>query len=203
MRQTIRASIPLFSIALVFLITACESPRGDIETGHDEQREGQELILGDTSIVNRIRARTSEIYNRRDTTLFALTNEQLRQGRTYGIHMIGYASQDTINRVIATSMTQTGQRSTEWYFWQNQLIYAYETFEYFDEDRANARWQNFKGLHGWESRYYFIDEEIKCQKHKGRDHVAAGHEANKILEDGRRILSYLEKRRLLLVIQQP
>ena len=90
-------------------------------------------------------------------------------------------------------MTKKGQLSTEWYFFENQLIHAYETFEYFDKYSAEAQWKNFKNIYGWESRYYFSQNGGKCQKHKGRTEVDATKEADRIRQDGIQMLNFLTK----------
>jgi hypothetical protein len=159
--------------------------------------KGQELLIGDATVVKAIKAKTSKIYNNKDQTYFLLTKKQLRSTKTYGINIIAHSKNDTINRIIAISFTKKGQLSTEWYFVKNKLIHAYESFEYFKERGKNSSWKNFKGLNAWESRYYFVNEEIKYQKHKGRKKQKLNSKINHVLKDGRAIINYVIQEKVL------
>ena len=153
--------------------------------------KGQELLIGDSTVVDEIKKHTSKIYNNKDKTFFYLTKKNLRQVKTYGNNIIAHTKNDSINRIISISMTKSGQLSTEWYFWKNKLIYAYESFEFFSEQKKKSNWKNFKDLHAWESRYYFINETIKYQKHKDKKDIFKNDDANTILKDGYAIKKYI------------
>lgn len=148
---------------------------------------GQELLIGDSTIVEAIKKQTSKIYNEKDKTIFILTKRQLRSIKTYGTNIIAHSKNDTINRVVAISMTKKGQLSTEWYFTKNKLIYVYESFEFFEDKKEMSNWKNFKGFCAWESRYYFVDNQMKYQKHQGKNK----NNKNNVLKDGRALLNYI------------
>lgn len=152
---------------------------------------GQEIVTGDSTVVDEIKRRTSEIYENRDRTDFFLTKKPLRQMKIYGTEIIVHSNKGAVNRIIAKSTTKRGQLSTEWYFTNDELIYAYESFEYFNEYKGTKGWKNFKGLQAWEGRYYFVDQSIKYQKHKGRKPNQKGHEVIAIQKDGKAILEYI------------
>ncbi len=153
--------------------------------------KGQELVIGDSTVVDAIKKNTSKIYNDKDKTFFYLTKKCLRQVKTYGMSITAHSKNDTINRIISISMTKNGQLSTEWYFWENKLIYAYESFEFFVEQKKNGKWKNFKDLYAWESRYYFINETLQYQKHKGKNDAINKDEVNDVLKDGNRVKDYI------------
>ncbi|MDY7394246.1 hypothetical protein UMM65_03265 [Aureibaculum sp. 2210JD6-5] len=91
----------------------------------------------------------------------------MRKIQTHATNIIAHSNKSNINRVIATSTTYKGQLSTEWYFLNDKLIFAFESFEYFNKSDSQTDWNNFKGFEAWESRYYFVNDFIKYQKHKG------------------------------------
>ncbi len=152
---------------------------------------GQELVFGDSTVVNSIKSKTSKIYESKDKTSFYLTKKRLRKVKTYGTNIIAHSKKDTINRIIAISMTQKGQLGTEWYYWNNELIYVYESFEYFEEQEKNCKWKNFKNLCAWESRYYFVNEKLEYQKHKGKLSSIRNDLINELIKDGNSIRSYV------------
>ena len=152
--------------------------------------KGQEVVFGDSTIVDKIKAKTSWIYSNKDKTYFLLTNQQLQEKYANGTSITAHSKRDTINRIITISYTEEGQLSAEWYYFGNKLIFAYQSFEYFNETEHKSDWKNFKGLWGWESRYYFTNEKLKYHKHIGRQNMEEEFNANAILNDAKKILNY-------------
>jgi len=155
--------------------------------------KGQKIAYGDSTIVREIKTKTSWIYENKDETYFLLTNQQLQQEYTKGTNITAYSKDGNINRIITSSFTDDGQLSIEWYFYDNKVIFVYQVFEYFNEIGNKSDWKNFKGLSGWESRYYFKDESLKYQKHKGRKNIKEKLNVNSILDDAKKILNYTIK----------
>ncbi|MET2984645.1 hypothetical protein [Aureibaculum conchae] len=151
----------------------------------------QELSIGDATVVDKIKTNTSQIYDTKDKTYFFLTKEPLRQTQTSATNITAHTYNDSVNRVIAISITDKGQLATEWYFLNNKLIFAFESFEYFTESDEQTGYKNFKGFEAYESRYYFVNEFIKYQKHKGRKDLDGNQEALKVLKDGNTVLKYI------------
>lgn len=151
--------------------------------------KGQTVTQGDSTVVDKIKVKTSWIYENKDKTSFLLTSRQLLEEKTNGISVTEHSKNGTINRIIAISFTDLGQLSAEWYFDDKKLIYSYQTFEFFNESEHLGQWKNFKGLWAWGSRYYFENEELKYYKVKGR---AENHVVNEdtILKDAKKILNY-------------
>jgi len=152
---------------------------------------GQEIIIGDSTIVGKVKPNTSQIFENRDRTYFFLTKKPLRQGQTIATNITAHSNKGDINRIIAISITNKGQLATEWYFLNGILIFAFESFEYFTEIDAPTSWKNFKGFQAWESRYYFENKFVKYQRHKGRKNVKGYKEAIKVQEDGETVLNYV------------
>lgn len=152
--------------------------------------KGQELVFGDSTVVENIKSKTSEIYENKDRTSFFLTKKRLRKIKTSGIEITAHSKNDTIRRIVAISMTKNGQLGTEWYYWNNELIYVYESFEYFKEQEKKCKWKNFKNLCAWESRYYFVHEKLEYQKHKGKLSSIRDSKINELIKDGNNIRNY-------------
>lgn len=152
---------------------------------------GQETAHGDSSVVRLIKPITSHIYEHKDQTHFLLTSQSLQHETNSGTSITAYVWEGNINRVVTVSQNKYGQIATEWYFDKGHLIFVYQVFEYFDEWKQKGSWQNFKGLYGWESRYYFLKDQLKYQRHKGIEtELTIGAEV--ILADAQRILTYVE-----------
>jgi len=154
---------------------------------------GQGLIIGDSTVVDEIKSKTSEIYENKDKTYFFLTKVPLRQEQTLATTITAHSSDGDINRIIAISFTDKGQLATEWYFLNHELIFAFESFEYFTESAVQTGYENFKGFQAWESRYYVVDNEVKYQKHKGRKHIQENKEAVIVQKNGKSVLNYVIK----------
>ncbi|MEO9483794.1 MAG: hypothetical protein ABJG47_10130 [Ekhidna sp.] len=153
--------------------------------------QGQELTSGDATVVDRIKKTTSFIYENKDETFFFLTNTQLEAANTHGTSLTAHLRDGFINRAITISLTSNGQLSSEFYFDDQQLIYVYQTFEFFAEAPSRSKWKNFKGISGWESRYYFINEELNFQKHLGKEILAKEGDIHALKESANAIRRYI------------
>jgi len=150
----------------------------------------QEQKIGDSTVVDDIKKITSKIYDNKDKTHFFLTKSSLRQMKTFSTNITAYSKEKAINRIVAFSTLKSGILATEWYFQNNTLVYVYESFEYFDENKPKDGWKNFKGLYAWENRYYFVDEEVKYQKLKGIK--SKKRTPNDVLIEGKKMLTYIK-----------
>lgn len=155
---------------------------------------GQTLKDGDSTVVERIRNSTSLIYGNSDKTHFFLTSKQFGLVVTYGTSLTVYEKDSSINRVVAISMTPNGQLATEYYLENKQLIYVYQAFEFFSEKEVTGNWKNFKGIASWESRYYFIDNELLFQKHIGKKELALDKFINDLHQQVQQIIEYKTER---------
>ncbi len=154
---------------------------------------GQELVFGDQSAEESIKKNTSWIYENKDETRFFLTKKRLQKIKSSSTSLVVHLLKNEVNRVITISTTKKGQKSTEWYFYNKQLIFVYDVFEYFGETKSESNWKNFKGLYGWESRYYFANEQLAFHKHKGRKEIDSDLNGNSILKDAESILKYIKQ----------
>lgn len=152
----------------------------------------QTMTYGDSSVMNVVRKKTSWIYEHKDATHFYLTQKRLLNKKTNGLSITAHSYEGDINRIIAIANTKSGQWAIEWYFDEDQLIHVYSTFEYFEEAKHKGSWQNFKGLYGWESRYYLQDETVKYSKHNGRQNLDKRHVAKSLISDARSILAFVK-----------
>lgn len=155
---------------------------------------GQTMTYGDSSVMTAVWEKTSWIYGHKDATHFYLTQKRLLREKTNGLSITAHSYEGDINRVIAIANTKQGQWAIEWYFDEGQLIYVYSTFEYFEEAKHKGSWQNFKGLYGWESRYYLEDETVRYSKHNGRQNLDKRHIAKSLISDARSILAFVKQK---------
>ncbi len=155
--------------------------------------QGQEFIFGDSSVVSRIKEKTSQIYENKDKTQFFLSKKKLQKKKTFGTSIIAHSKEGLFNRIITFNSDQNGQLATEWYFWKTQLIYVYQSYEFYQEAKKKSSWKNFKNLWAWESRYYFEDETLKFQKHKGKSAMTKQKEVQQLLEDAYSILAFVKE----------
>ncbi|MBL7816085.1 MAG: hypothetical protein JNL70_13795 [Saprospiraceae bacterium] len=123
--------------------------------------------FGDPSVVPRIDSKASYLYENNNNTHFFLTKKTFLGKRTSGSNIVAYTQKDTLHRIIVSTTTREGMLAKEFYFENNQLIFTYQTLECFAEASLYKNWKNFKGFHGWESRFYFEKGELKYQKHNG------------------------------------
>lgn len=153
---------------------------------------GQELSYGNESIIGEVKKKTSQIYETKDETRFFLTKQSLQKSVINGMSITAHLFEKNINRLITTGNTKHGRLSTEWYFHDKKLIFVYQVFEYFNEYKKESNWKNFKGLYGWESRYYFLNEKLEFHQHKGRKNINSDFKESRVLRDAKSILNYIK-----------
>lgn len=154
----------------------------------------QEQNFGNPDVVQGIKDITSWIYENEDQTHFMLSRTKLLDELVTGTNITAYSKDGIINRVVTSGFTDQGQLSTEWYYSEGKIIFIYQVFEYFEEDQNENSWKNFKGLWGWESRYYFVNEQLEYHRHRGRNDIDVAYNGNDILSKAKGILAYVKKR---------
>lgn len=152
----------------------------------------QEEVSGDESAVEAVQKKTSEIYNSNDTTRFFLTNKSFRTKSTCGTEIAAYSKGGKFNRIIAKTCTDAGKMATEFYFENEILIFAFQSFEFFDEKSEEGIWRNFKGIVGRESRFYFQDGRLKFRRHFGLTNLATDINGEVIKKDAESILDFVK-----------
>lgn len=155
----------------------------------------QEIAVGDSSVVSSIQRKTSFIYDSKDSTMFLLTKQSLQKIKSCGTSIVVYLKNNSINQIVTSATTLQGILSAEYYFDQEQLIFSYLSFEYFDEVKTIVTRKNFKGARSWESRYYFSNEQIQYQTHSGIEKKSAIYPYYQVINDVQRILKYIGNRR--------
>lgn len=134
----------------------------------------QELAIRDTVIVNDINKRASFIYDNNDSALFFLTKTAFKGQPFFAAEITCYLKNKIPNRIVVVYTIDSGKLAREFYLENHKLIFCYETMEYFDKYARKKKWKNFKNLPAYESRYYFADEKIVYQKHRGLDAMESG-----------------------------
>ena len=153
----------------------------------------QQINYGDSTVIQNISAKTSFVYNNHDKILFFLTKRSFVKGINHGSNITGYILKDTINRIVAISTMEKGVLSAEYFFDKTTLIYSYQNFEYFEEETPKKRWKNFKGLYGWESRYYFGNGKLKYQVHSGRNNLATVKEIDELKNSAKKLYAFVSR----------
>ncbi|MCW5911538.1 MAG: hypothetical protein KIT62_10710 [Cyclobacteriaceae bacterium] len=155
---------------------------------------GQELSPGDSAIVKEIKAKTSQIYENSVKPNFYLTNQKLQSDKNFGLSLVAFKINDAVSRVISSCFTKQGQLSTEYFFDDGKVIFIYQTFEYFDKYSAKGTWKNFKGLTGWECRFYYLDDKLVHYEQNGLDASQVVVKAKQNKSGAHNILNYLAKK---------
>lgn len=152
---------------------------------------------GDASVKASIAPLTRVIYSMEGDWVFMLScDSSLASRGTFATELQGKFVGNHIRQSIATEWRQAGKYSAEYFFDENNLIYVYETFEYYEEASPVDAWRNFKGLAAWERRSYFQNGRIEYAEVLGAGDVAPGSNALPLLEAAHRLRMVLEKRRL-------
>ncbi len=151
-------------------------------------------VFGDSLIVAKVKAKTSMIFDNKDKTSFYLTKKRFHKEKTYGTNIIAHSKNGNFNRIIAITTTKKGILSAEYYYENTKLIYIYQTFEYFNKYKDQARWKNFKGLPAWENKYYISENKIIYQKQKGLDIIKKAKKLNEKIREGYFFYQYVNRR---------
>jgi hypothetical protein len=88
-----------------------------------------------------------------------------------------------------------GLFSGEYFFYKRELIFVYQTFEYFAEIQTKTEFTNFKGIKGWESRFYFDDEKLKYQRTSGLKEIYISYSGGELVNEKNRLLDFIKGKR--------
>jgi hypothetical protein len=146
----------------------------------------QSFISGDSSIANNTNRYLASIYGTQDTTIYYLSRRRLIKIPSYGSKLFFDLKDHSIQRIGISSMTGKGELSEEYWFKNNQLIFVYQTLEYFNESGALSNNRNFKGLVYWETRFYLEKNRLVFEKTTGiKDPGSKYHETDLFREKNR------------------
>lgn len=161
-----------------------------------QEREGRK-VYGDASVKVRLAPLTRVIYSMEGDWVFLLSSDSpLASRAAFATELQGKFVGNQMRNFIATEWRPAGKYSAEYYFDENNLIYVYETFEYYEEVSPEDAWRNFKGHAAWERRSYFVNGKIGYAEAVGAGDVAPGSDALPLLEAAHRLRMVLEKRYL-------
>ncbi len=154
---------------------------------------GQEISFGDQKARDKIGKKTSSIYDSKDKTFFLLTKKSFGAISTCGTEIIAYSMENRINRIVTRTCKKLGRSATEFYFENEKPIFVYRVFEMFREKSPPDSWKNFKGMAGWESRYYFDEENLKFHSHKGRKDILESETGKERFMEALAVLKFARK----------
>ncbi len=154
---------------------------------------GQEITVGDTTMIREIQRKCSKIYDTKDSTIFLLTKSTFYKNAESGTNIIVDSYKGKINRIVAFTTTRTGLLGVEFYFWDSQIIMIYETMEYYDEDSPKGQIRNFKNIPYWESRFYINNNKLVAHRHSGRKGMGIDYKAQIEIGNSKDIFEFVKE----------
>lgn len=82
--------------------------------------------------------------------------------------------------------------SAEYFINNGQILFVYQTFEFFEEIKTKSKFRNFKGFLGWESRYFFENEQLKYSKTSGKKEESLSYSANELRFEKIRLFNFIQ-----------
>ncbi len=154
---------------------------------------GQEITVGDTTMIREIQRKCSIIYDTKDSTIFLLTKSTFYKNAESGTNIVVNSYKGKINRIVTFTTTRTGLLGVEFYFWESQVIMIYETMEYYDEDSPKGQIRNFKNIPYWESRFYINNNKIVAHRHSGRKGIGIDYTAQIEIDNSKDIFEFVKE----------
>lgn len=130
----------------------------------------------------------SSIYDTWDTTIFQLTKQQLVKPKSYGSNVYANLKDGKILRIVLQTFTDKGEWGVEYWFKEADLVFVYQTLNYFNEEKLQSKEINFKGMHYWESRYYFNNGHLISEKTTGNKEEDVNYSASDLMKEQRNIV---------------
>lgn len=96
-----------------------------------------------------------------------MTKQQLVKPKSYGSNVYYNLKNGKILRIVLQTFTDKGEWGVEYWFKGADLVFVYQTLSYFNEEKSQSKPINFKGMHYWESRYYFNNGHLISEKTTG------------------------------------
>lgn len=156
----------------------------------------QSFTSGDSSIVNTTNQYLASIYGTQDTTICYLSRQQLIKIPSYGSKLFFDLKDHGIQRIGISSFTNKGELSEEYWFKNDQLIFVYQTLEYFEESRPLGYIRNFKGLVYWESRFYLEKDRLVFEKTTGIKDQGLKYQETDLYREKNRLLKLIKPNKL-------
>ena len=97
-------------------------------------------------------------------------------------------------RVVAMAFTKQGKYGAEYYMRDGNLLFVYETFEYFEESAPVKAWQDFKHIVAWERRSYFRNALVAYGVSRGMGAPEPGANAKDLQDHAHQLAQLLANR---------
>lgn len=154
----------------IFLFVAASSQRAAGQT------DALEKTVGDPAIEKVILAQTRESYGKDTAQAFLMTTDNVLQlDGPLGTELEASIVGSDLVRIVATSFAKRGKYAAEFYLRDGNLLFVYETFEYFAKFAPPGAWQNFKHISAWERRSYFKNGVIAYATSRGKGAPGPGN----------------------------
>ncbi len=171
----------------LFLATSFQEAAG--------QTESPNKTVGDRAVERAILAQTRELYGKDTAQVFLTTSDNvLRLDGPLGTELQGALVGSDLVRVFVMAFTKQGKYGAEYYMRDGNLLYVYETLEYFQESAPARAWQNFKHIAAWERRSYFRNGIVAYGASRGKGAPEPGADGKNLQEQSRHLARLLASR---------
>lgn len=99
-----------------------------------------------------------------------------------------------LSRIMASDWTDAGKYQVEFYLRDGALLFAYETFEWFEGREPKAPARNFRGLAAWERRSWFRHDRIAYAEAAGTDAPMPGQDGERLTARATELKRLIEER---------
>jgi len=155
----------------------------------------QQKTFGDRAVGDAILARTREFYGKETARVYLLiADNALRLPGSHGTELDGELVGSDLVRVVAKVPTNRGNYAAEFYFREGEVLFVYETFEYFSGTAPVDAWQNFRHIAAWERRSFFRAGVVVYSSSHGTGAPEPGSGGKQLQERARRVAALLANR---------
>jgi len=174
----------ILTISLLLMIISCQKQSNNKSTDNSNVIKITEQVESES--IEKIREHFKWINEQDDFVVSTLNNEDFLDHATdNGALLQGFYKNDTLYKIVEVVGLSSVIMTTEYYFWNNQLIFVYDTEKQFKEMVDDSG--NFTGLDysttelKYESRQYYENENV-IKRLKNGDRVGSVDEEIDFIE---------------------
>ncbi len=157
---------------------------------------GKPRTSGKQAVKAEVEAVTRAIYDGAKDWVFSLKRTERPDGRgIFASDVQGGFVEGKLARILATDWTSNGKYQVEFYLSGDALVFAYETFEWYEGREPRAAARNFRGLAAWERRSYFKKGKIAYAEATGTGGPPPGEGGEQLAARAAELVKLLEARR--------
>ena len=111
-----------------------------------------------------------------------------------GAELKGYSRNDSIIKIVEWGGLSYGNRTREFYFKNQKLIFVYETFDAFVFDEKSEEMDHSKTKKVFEGRYYFNNDKMIEEKLSGKKPIDEKSSPSELLAAAKEDVKILSKK---------